>query len=76
MSEAPLLELKELKVAYGGIQAVRSLDLEVPAGSICGFLGKNGSGKSCPIWWTAIRPVFRPYGGVNALDRFQPGRSD
>lgn len=44
-----LIETHSLTKTYGGIHAVRSLDLEVPAGSICGFLGKNGSGKSTTI---------------------------
>ncbi|HEX8112614.1 MAG TPA: ABC transporter ATP-binding protein [Kofleriaceae bacterium] len=33
----------------GGIDALRGLDLQVPAGSICGFLGRNGAGKTTTI---------------------------
>jgi ABC-2 type transport system ATP-binding protein len=44
-----LIETHSLTKTYSGVEAVRSLDLEVPAGSICGFLGKNGSGKSTTI---------------------------
>jgi ABC-2 type transport system ATP-binding protein len=33
----------------GGIDALRGLDLEVPAGSICGCLGRNGAGKTTTI---------------------------
>src|SRR5579863_8783482 len=44
-----LIETHSLTKKYGGREAVRSLELEVPAGSICGFLGKNGSGKSTTI---------------------------
>lgn len=34
---------------YGAIQAVAGLDLEVPAGSVFGFLGRNGAGKTTAI---------------------------
>jgi ABC-type multidrug transport system ATPase subunit len=44
-----MIETQSLTKTYGGVAAVRSLDLQVPAGSICGFLGKNGSGKSTTI---------------------------
>jgi ABC-2 type transport system ATP-binding protein len=44
-----LIETHSLTKKYGAIEAVRSLNLEMPAGSICGFLGKNGSGKSTTI---------------------------
>jgi len=44
-----LIETHSLTKRYGGVEAVRSLNLKVPAGSICGFLGKNGSGKSTTI---------------------------
>jgi ABC-2 type transport system ATP-binding protein len=44
-----LIETQSLTKTYGDVAAVRSLDLQVPAGSICGFLGKNGSGKSTTI---------------------------
>ena len=44
-----LIETHSLTKTYGDVAAVRSLDLQVPAGSICGFLGKNGSGKSTTI---------------------------
>jgi ABC-type multidrug transport system ATPase subunit len=37
---ALMIETHSLTETYGGVKAVRSLDLEVPAGSICGFLGK------------------------------------
>ena len=34
---------------YGAVEALRGLDLQVPTGSICGFLGKNGAGKTTAI---------------------------
>ena len=40
------IELKGVKKAFGDIQAVNGLDLEVPAGICLGLLGPNGAGKS------------------------------
>jgi ABC-2 type transport system ATP-binding protein len=34
---------------YDEVEALRGLDLQVPAGSICGFLGRNGAGKTTAI---------------------------
>jgi ABC-2 type transport system ATP-binding protein len=34
---------------YDGVEALRGLNLQVPAGSICGFLGRNGAGKTTTI---------------------------
>jgi ABC-2 type transport system ATP-binding protein len=39
----------ELHKTYEGAQALRGLSLAVPAGSICGFLGRTGSGKTTTI---------------------------
>ncbi len=41
-----VIETMDLRKAYGVVEAVRGLDLRVPAGSICGFLGRNGAGKT------------------------------
>jgi branched-chain amino acid transport system ATP-binding protein len=41
-----LLKVKGLKVAYGGIQAVKGVDLEVCAGELVTLIGSNGAGKT------------------------------
>jgi len=41
-----LLKVKGLKVAYGGIQAVKGVDLEVREGELVSLIGSNGAGKS------------------------------
>lgn len=44
-----MIETSGLKKDYGGVEAVRGLDLRVPAGSIYGLLGRNGAGKTTTI---------------------------
>jgi ABC-2 type transport system ATP-binding protein len=43
------IETADLRKTYGRTEALRGLNLEVPAGSICGFLGRNGAGKTTTI---------------------------
>jgi len=45
----PMLELEGLGVRYGGVAAVRDLDLDVRAGEIVGLIGPNGAGKSTTL---------------------------
>ena len=48
MSE-PLLALEKLQVAYGGIQAVKGIDLEVGEGELVCLIGANGAGKTTTL---------------------------
>ncbi len=43
---ATLLKVKSLKVAYGGIQAVKGVDFEVHEGELVSLIGSNGAGKT------------------------------
>jgi branched-chain amino acid transport system ATP-binding protein len=65
MSEAPLLEVRDLRVTYGHVQAVRGLSLSVRAGQIVTLIGPNGAGKSSTL--AAISGLVRPEGGRIAL---------
>ena len=54
----PLLELKELKVAYGGIQAVKGIDLHVDEGELVCLIGANGAGKTTTLKGiTGLQPI-------------------
>ncbi|RSE90919.1 ABC transporter ATP-binding protein [Achromobacter aegrifaciens] len=44
-----MLKVEDLSVAYGGVQAVRGLSLEVRPGEIAALLGANGAGKSSTL---------------------------
>jgi len=41
-----MLKIKDLHVSYGGIKALRGIDVEVPDGKIVTLIGANGAGKS------------------------------
>ena len=41
-----MLEVKDLHVSYGGIRALRGVNIEVPDGKIVTLIGANGAGKS------------------------------
>ncbi|MGE0813274.1 MAG: ABC transporter ATP-binding protein [Vicinamibacterales bacterium] len=43
------LETDDLHKTYGAVAALRGLTLQVPRGSICGLLGRNGAGKSTAL---------------------------
>src|SRR6476660_3488555 len=51
MSDAgtPLLDVRGLAVAYGGIQAVKGIDLEVGEGELVCLIGANGAGKTTTL---------------------------
>ena len=55
---AALLELKKLEVAYGGIQAVKGIDLVVRRGELVCLIGANGAGKTTTLKGiTGLQPV-------------------
>jgi branched-chain amino acid transport system ATP-binding protein len=58
---APVLELKDLSVSYGGIKAVRGINLHVNAGELVTLIGANGAGKSTTL--RAITGLVHPAGG-------------
>ncbi|MEK7191666.1 MAG: ATP-binding cassette domain-containing protein, partial [Pseudomonadota bacterium] len=41
-----ILQVKGLRRDFGGVQALKGVDLEVARGSITGLIGPNGSGKT------------------------------
>jgi branched-chain amino acid transport system ATP-binding protein len=46
MTQAPLLEIKDLHVHYGAIHALKGISLTLRAGEVVALIGSNGAGKS------------------------------
>ena len=42
----PMLEVRDLQVSYGAIQAVQGVSFEMDKGEIVALIGSNGAGKS------------------------------
>ena len=61
MPDALTIETVELRKRYDDIEALRGLDLRVPRGSIFGFLGRNGAGKTTAI--KVLLGMAKPSGG-------------
>jgi branched-chain amino acid transport system ATP-binding protein len=77
-----LLELRSLEVRYGGIRAVKGIDLEVAQGELVCLIGANGAGKSstlraiaglAPAAGGSIRFGERDLSGVPAFRRARAG---
>jgi len=49
MENAPLLDIKELSVNYGGIQALQAVDLVIYPGEVITLIGANGAGKTTTL---------------------------
>src|SRR5512132_2682224 len=69
VSEPFVIETSDLRKQYDDVEALRGLSLQVPAGSIYGFLGRNGAGKTTTI--KLLLGMARPTSG-NALVFGQP----
>jgi branched-chain amino acid transport system ATP-binding protein len=61
MTDAPLLEVRDLHVAYGHVHAVRGVSLAVRRGRTVTLIGPNGAGKSSTL--NAIAGLVRPAQG-------------
>ena len=66
---ATLLKVSGLKVAYGGIQAVKGVDFEVREGELVTLIGSNGAGKT-----TTMKAITGTL-GINAGDIQYLGKS-
>jgi D-xylose transport system ATP-binding protein len=47
--KTPLVELRNMSIAFGGVRAVDDVSLDLHAGEVVGLLGHNGAGKSTLI---------------------------
>ncbi len=79
---APLLEVRDLRVDYGGIRAVQGIDLSVGAGEMVCLIGANGAGKTStlkaiaglvPAARDSVRFAGEPVGGRRAFELVRRG---
>jgi len=61
-----MLKISDLHVSYGGIKALRGINLEVPDGKIVTLIGANGAGKSTLL--RSISGLVKPQAGSIRLD--------
>ena len=64
-----LLEVRNLQVNYGPIQAVKGIDLDVEKGTLVALLGANGAGKTTTL--RAITGMVKAYGSVHLGEQYQ-----
>jgi ABC-2 type transport system ATP-binding protein len=64
--QSPLVEVNALWVRFGPVDAVRGIDLSVPAGTATALLGRNGAGKSTTM--RVLAGVIPPTGGLVTVD--------
>ena len=58
-SPAPLLAVRGLRAAYGKIEALKGVDLDIHKGEIVAMIGANGAGKSTLMMTIFGRPRAR-----------------
>ncbi len=56
------VQIKDLRVSYGKLKAVRGISFEIPQGEVFGFIGPNGAGKSTTI--KVLATLIRPNSGL------------
>ncbi len=61
-----MIEVRDLRKAFGKVQAVRGVSFEAPDGRITGLLGPNGAGKSTTL--RILYTVLKPDGGTATID--------
>ncbi|RYE84619.1 MAG: ABC transporter ATP-binding protein [Myxococcales bacterium] len=62
----PLLRVSDLRVRYGGIEALRGVSLEVRRGEVVALIGANGAGKTTTL--RAVARLLQPSGGAVTFD--------
>ena len=61
----PIASLRAIRKDYGGVHAVRDLDLDIAAGEIVGLIGPNGAGKTTLV--NIVSGLVPPSGGEGTV---------
>ncbi|MBS1150857.1 MAG: Branched-chain amino acid transport ATP-binding protein LivG [Myxococcaceae bacterium] len=72
MSDAPLLEVKNVSIRFGGLKALSNFSLEVRKGDLKGLIGPNGAGKTTAF--NALTGVYPPTEGAVVVGGVQINR--
>ena len=68
----PLLAIRGLRAAYGKIEALKGIDIDISAGEIVALIGANGAGKSTLMMTIFGRPRARSGRISNSMARISP----
>jgi ABC-type branched-subunit amino acid transport system ATPase component len=60
-----VLSLRDVRVAYGGLNVLNGVSFDVASNSIKGLVGRNGAGKTTIL--NCVSGLIRPYGGSVAM---------
>lgn len=63
---APMLEVKNLGISFGGLRAVNGLNMTIEKGMLYGLIGPNGAGKTTVF--NLLTGVYKPSAGSILLD--------
>jgi len=66
---APLLDLKQCTICFGGLTAVSAFDLQIGRNDLIGLIGPNGAGKTTVF--NVVTGVYRPTGGSISFENAQ-----
>jgi branched-chain amino acid transport system ATP-binding protein len=66
MADNPLLEAREVSIAFGGLKAVQSFSIALPRHGLYGLIGPNGAGKTTVF--NLLTGVYRPGSGRIDVD--------
>ena len=61
-----VLDAQRVTMQFGGLTALRSVDLQIPAGSIISLIGPNGAGKT--TFFNIVAGIFEPTKGEIQID--------